>query len=148
MIADAHRRTEEALARFGPEAIRAAEIADLWNDDPRIPPLPTLLREIEAIRARGYAISMGAIALGAGIICVLLPTNPGEQPLGLGVAGLSAIIERDRDRILETIVEEAGSSASSSACHMARAWLEGQEGFQEGRVRQPASVTPRPDRRL
>lgn len=106
MIADAHRRTEEALANFGPEAIRAADIADLWNENPRVPALPALLREVDAIRARGYAISMNAIALGAGIICVLLPTNPGEQPLGLGVAGLSAMIERDRGRILDTIVEE------------------------------------------
>lgn len=105
-VADAHRRTEEALANFGPEAIRASEIADIWNENPRITPLAVLMKEIGTIRARGYSISLDAIALGAGICCALLPTNPGEQPLGLGVAGLSAMIERDRDMILNAIVEE------------------------------------------
>lgn len=105
-IADAHRRTTEAFSQFGPDGIRASEIADLWNENPEIPPLATLMKEIDAIRARGYAMTADGIALGAGIICTALPTNHGEQPLGLGVAGLSAMIERDRDMILDAIIDE------------------------------------------
>lgn len=105
-IAAVHARVETLYAEGGVDAIRASDIADIWNVDPKIPPLPDLMRDIEKIRRRGYSMSRNAVAIGAGIICVLLPTHENEQPLGLGVAGLSTMIERDRDFILETIQAE------------------------------------------
>lgn len=106
-IAEIRTQTEHTLSNDGPDAIKASEIADLWNASPTVMPLPVLMSEIEKIRSAGYSTTLDAVTLGAGIVCMLLPTNLGEQPLGVGVAGLSTIIERDRDLLVETIIEES-----------------------------------------
>jgi DNA-binding IclR family transcriptional regulator len=107
VVAETRQRTERALTKFGPDAIRASHIADLWNANPTVAPLSVLMSEIRKVRSNGFSISLDVTTLGAGIVCMLLPTNAGEQPLGVGVAGLSAIIKRDRDLIVSTMIEES-----------------------------------------
>ncbi|MWD25935.1 helix-turn-helix domain-containing protein [Aquicoccus sp. SCR17] len=119
-IAAIHARVEQLYRDGGVEAIRASEIADIWNVEPGIPTLPDLMRQIAKVRRQGYSMSQNAVAIGAGIICVLLPTHDNEQPLGLGVAGLSTMIERDRDLILETIQAETAKLGVSLALPVRR----------------------------
>lgn len=106
-IAAIHAKATQAYAEGSTDEIRASEIADIWNADPSIPSLPDLMALIETIRNQGYSMSQNMVAIGAGIICVLLLRHENEQPLGLGVAGLSTIIESDKDFILGTIKAEA-----------------------------------------
>ena len=40
-------------------------------------------------RARGYAMSLDQVTMHSGLIAMLLPTDPGEQPLVLGISGLT-----------------------------------------------------------
>ena len=40
-------------------------------------------------RERGYAMSLDQVTMHSGLIAMLLPTAPGEQPLVLGISGLT-----------------------------------------------------------
>jgi len=47
-------------------------------------------REVRRIREQGYALSTDHVVQGAGIVCVLLPDGMSEQPVGIGIGGLSS----------------------------------------------------------
>lgn len=106
-VAQVLERTRERVARLGARGVEASALADLWNADPVVPRLEDVMAEIAIVRACGFSLSLGRVTLGAGIVCVSLPTQKGEQPIGLGVGGLSTLIARDRRAILSSIVDHA-----------------------------------------
>lgn len=62
------------------------------RDEPLVD-LAAVRAEIAAVRARGYSLSTDRVVAGAGIVGVLLPASVAEQPIGLGLGGLSSAIE-------------------------------------------------------
>jgi DNA-binding IclR family transcriptional regulator len=93
-------RTEERVETQGAAGVNASEIVNIWNANPVVPKPKKLLRDLAEIRSRGFEISLGRVSLGAGIICVPLPRRLSEQPMGLGVGGLSTAISSERTSIL------------------------------------------------
>lgn len=106
-VVDIWKSTRTRVKAGGARAIHASEISNIWNANPVVSPLDTIMKELSEIRSCGYAISLGRVTFGAGIICFALPRRPLEQPIGLGIGGLSAIIERDKRSILKIVNEEA-----------------------------------------
>ena len=106
-VEDVCARARAALKSSGARGIRASEIANLWNESPMVSPLDEIMVEVSQIRQSGYALSLGRVTLGAGILCVALPRRPLEQPIGLGIGGLSEVIQRDKHKLLALIAEEA-----------------------------------------
>jgi DNA-binding IclR family transcriptional regulator len=49
--------------------------------------LAALQRELAAIRARGYSVTLRGVTPGAGIIGMLLPLEISGQPLAVGIGG-------------------------------------------------------------
>ena len=110
MVKDLWQQTKERIRSEGAQGIRPSEVSNLWNANPTVSPLAEIEAEIETIRRDGFAISLGRISFGAGIIAVALPRRPLEQPIGLGIGGLSELIARDADQILD-IIREGGRCA-------------------------------------
>jgi IclR family acetate operon transcriptional repressor len=102
------QQTKRRVKEEGAQGIQPSEVSNLWNAKPFVSPLPDIVSELKQIRRSGFAISLGRISLGAGIVCVALPRGPLEQPIGLGIGGLSELISRDAQQIL-SIVHEAAS---------------------------------------
>jgi IclR family acetate operon transcriptional repressor len=100
-------RARSTLKSDGARGIRASEIANRWNENPVVSPLDEILAEVAEIRRSGYALSLGRVTLGAGILCVPMPRRPLEQPIGLGIGGLSEVIQRDTYKLLALIADEA-----------------------------------------
>lgn len=100
-------KTREKVGTEGAQGIRPSEVSNLWNANPVVSPLGEIMNELQTIRKAGYAISLGRISLGAGIICIPLPRRPLEQPIGLGIGGLSELIARDTRSILKIVSEES-----------------------------------------
>lgn len=102
------QQTKQRIKQEGAQGIRPSEVSNLWNANPFVSPLSEIIGELREIRRTGFAISLGRISLGAGIVCVALPRGPLEQPIGLGIGGLSELISRDARQIL-SIVRSAAS---------------------------------------
>lgn len=64
---------------------------------PEAPPLKLeeVMAEVRDVREKGFAMSTNRVVSGAGIVCVLLPRAVREQPVGLGIGGLSSGIEEN-----------------------------------------------------
>jgi IclR family transcriptional regulator, acetate operon repressor len=107
VVKELWRKTREKVSAEGARGIRPSEVSNLWNADPVVSPLGEIMAELQTIRKAGYAISLGRISFGAGIICVPLPRRPLEQPIGLGIGGLSELIARDTRSILKIVNEES-----------------------------------------
>jgi IclR family acetate operon transcriptional repressor len=111
------RQTKRRIKQEGAQGIRTSQVSNLWNTNPFVSPLSEILDELQEIRQTGFAISLGRISLGAGIVCVALPRGPLEQPIGLGIGGLSELISRDAPRILSIVrhaADELGVSLKPS----------------------------------
>lgn len=102
------QQTRRRIKEEGAQGIRPSDVSNLWNANPFVSPLAEIMEELKQIRRTGFAISLGRISLGAGIVCVALPRGPLEQPIGLGIGGLSELISRDAQQIL-SIVHDAAS---------------------------------------
>lgn len=100
-------KTKEKVKAEGAKGIRPSEVSNLWNANPVVSELGEIMNELRDIRKTGFAISLGRISFGAGIICVALPRRPLEQPIGLGIGGLSELIERDTRAIFKIVSEES-----------------------------------------
>jgi IclR family acetate operon transcriptional repressor len=107
------RQTKRRIKQEGALGIRPSEVSNLWNANPFVSPLSEIIDELQEIRRTGFAISLGRISLGAGIVCVALPRAPLEQPIGIGIGGLSELISRDVRRIL-SIVRDAAADLGIS----------------------------------
>lgn len=102
------QQTKRRVKDGGAQGIRPSDVSNLWNANPFVSPLAEIMGELKQIRRTGFAISLGRISLGAGIVCVALPRGPLEQPIGLGIGGLSELISRDAQQIL-SVVRDAAS---------------------------------------
>ena len=102
------QQTRRRVKDEGAQGIRSSDVANLWNANPFVSPLAEIMEELKQIRRTGFAISLGRISFGAGIVCVALPRGPLEQPIGLGIGGLSELILRDTDQILSIVNDAAG----------------------------------------
>jgi DNA-binding IclR family transcriptional regulator len=102
------RQTKRRIKQEGALGIRPSEVSNLWNANPFVSPLSEIIDELQEIRRTGFAISLGRISLGAGIVCVALPRAALEQPIGIGIGGLSELISRDARRILSIVRDVAG----------------------------------------
>lgn len=101
------QQTRLRIKEEGAQGIRPSDISNLWNANPFVSPLSEIMEELKQIRRTGFAVSLGRISFGAGILCVALPRGPLEQPIGLGIGGLSELISRDADQILKIVHEAA-----------------------------------------
>jgi DNA-binding IclR family transcriptional regulator len=54
-------------------------------------------------REKGYALSVHQVTPYTGVIATLLPTPPGEQPLVIGIAGLSQRLISDEQRYVDAM---------------------------------------------
>jgi DNA-binding IclR family transcriptional regulator len=52
-----------------------------------------VLAQVTRDRERGYAISLNQVTMHSGLIAMLLPTEPGTQPLVLGISGLTVRLQ-------------------------------------------------------
>jgi DNA-binding IclR family transcriptional regulator len=48
-----------------------------------------VLANVKRDRAKGYSMSLNQVTMHSGLMAMLLPTEPGEQPLVLGISGLT-----------------------------------------------------------
>lgn len=79
-----------------------------------------IMAEIAAIRARGHALSASRIVPGAGIVCTLLPTAEGSQPMAIGIGGQAfEVVEKEEGfadllaaKIARHFAGEAGAAGS------------------------------------
>ncbi|MGY4330892.1 IclR family acetate operon transcriptional repressor [Bradyrhizobium sp. LB7.2] len=101
------QQTKRRIKEEGAQGIRPSDVSNLWNANPFVSPLSEIMEELKRIRRTGFAVSLGRISFGAGILCVALPRGPLEQPIGLGIGGLSELISRDADQILKMVHEAA-----------------------------------------
>jgi IclR family transcriptional regulator, acetate operon repressor len=109
MVKELWHQTKQRVRQEGAQGIRPSEVSNLWNANPFVSPLAEIVAELQEIRRRGFAVSLGRISLGAGIVCIALPRGPLEQPIGLGIGGLSELISRDARQILSIVREEANA---------------------------------------
>jgi DNA-binding IclR family transcriptional regulator len=107
MVKELWQQTKRSVKDEGAQGIRPSDVSNLWNASPFVSPLSEITEELQQIRRTGFAISLGRISLGAGIVCVALPRSPLEQPIGLGIGGLSELISRDADQILSIVHDSA-----------------------------------------
>lgn len=54
-----------------------------------------VLQAVARDRARGYAISLNQVTMHSGLIAMALPVPPGEQPLVIGISGLTVRLEEN-----------------------------------------------------
>ena len=71
----------------------------LQRDDASRLSLPAVRRDLDAIRAAGYAVSIDRISRGAGLVCMGLPERQGAGPMAVAVGGLSTIIRATSGRL-------------------------------------------------
>jgi DNA-binding IclR family transcriptional regulator len=64
-----------------------------------------LLRELDLIRARGYAYTEGTINPLSGGIAVELPTPPSQPPMALGIGAANETLRSERERLLGLLNE-------------------------------------------
>lgn len=62
-----------------------------------------LLHEIEQIRRLGFALSTDTVTPGGGMVAMLLPPTDDNQPLTIGLGGLSSVIAQNCDAYVETL---------------------------------------------
>ncbi len=62
-----------------------------------------VLFDVAADRARGYAVSLNQVTPHSGIIAMLLPTAAEENPLVLGISGLTIRLIENEHRYVETV---------------------------------------------
>jgi DNA-binding IclR family transcriptional regulator len=102
-------RTRERVRQHGAAGVSATEIVNLWNANPVVPSAKQLMSDLNHIRKLGYALSLGRVTFGAGILCIPLPRAPGERPMGLGVGGLSTAILEEKAAILDALAHHGSA---------------------------------------
>ncbi|MEY4751789.1 MAG: hypothetical protein RIQ60_4003 [Pseudomonadota bacterium] len=76
----------------------------------------TVCADMQAVRERGYAISIGTSMPGAAALAVLIPVAPGREPMSLSVGGPVHEIEIERERlaaVLRDAVEPMRQASSA-----------------------------------
>jgi DNA-binding IclR family transcriptional regulator len=64
-----------------------------------------ICRDIEAVRKRGYAISLGTSMPGAAALAVLIPVARDRGPMTLSVGGPMREVQTDRDRLAQVLTQ-------------------------------------------
>lgn len=59
-----------------------------------------VLAKLAQDRARGYAVSLDQVTMHSGLIALLLPTEPGTQPLVLGLSGLTVRLQEHEQKYI------------------------------------------------
>jgi DNA-binding IclR family transcriptional regulator len=96
------------------------------NDGPDVTEkisLAALRRDLQTIRAQGYAVSLNRVSAGAGVIGVRLPVEAGNWPLAIGIGGWSRNIRSRQDEIVGLLragVERHFNSAAPAEARAAR----------------------------
>lgn len=62
-----------------------------------------LVRDVEAARRQGYALSIGGVVPGAGALAMLLPERYGPTPLAIAISSVEAVVLRQRDAYVALI---------------------------------------------
>jgi len=79
-------------------AARVARARSTQTEGARPAKLSSIMAEVREIRKNGYSLSTDRVVTGAGIICILLPRAVRDQPVAIGIGGLSSgIVENSRD---------------------------------------------------
>ena len=66
-----------------------------------------LLREIDQIRAQGYALTEATIHPNGGVIAIEMPTPKSQPPMALGIGAPIDLLRSDRERLLRLLNEAA-----------------------------------------
>jgi IclR family transcriptional regulator, acetate operon repressor len=64
-----------------------------------------LLRTVAEDRERGYAVSCNQVTPHATLIAMLLPTERGDKPLAIGVAGLTDRLRANEQKYVKAMIE-------------------------------------------
>ncbi|MFG1230034.1 IclR family transcriptional regulator [Xanthobacter wiegelii] len=88
--AEIARRVDSVARRTGP-------------DDPRPPTLDEVMQDVAQVRRQGYSLSTDRLFPGAGVVCCLLPREVRDQPIGVGIGGLSAAISGNVEAYVELL---------------------------------------------
>lgn len=64
-----------------------------------------LLKELDLIRARGYAYTEGTVNPLSGVVAVEMPTPPSQPPMALGIGASIETLRGERDNLLELLTE-------------------------------------------
>lgn len=80
--------------------------------------IPQLLRTLVEVREQGYAFTADLVTPGGGVIAMPLPTHDAQQPLAIGVGGITEILKQRREKLVEilreTVAEFLGPEAVAS----------------------------------
>ncbi|MEW6257546.1 MAG: helix-turn-helix domain-containing protein [Pseudomonadota bacterium] len=95
-------------------ARRVARAAGLREEHQRVP-LHAVMEEVEAIRRRGYSRSVDRIAPGAGIVCVLIPGTAPDNPVAIGIGGLSSLLLERTDELVALLRDRTAHHLSAPA---------------------------------
>jgi IclR family transcriptional regulator, acetate operon repressor len=99
------------LAQLPPERVREIvqrHLASHRGEQGRVT-LAGVMRDLATIRAQRYCISVNRITPGAGVIAVALPHTQAAPQLALGIGGLAASMERERDRLVRLMRQAIAS---------------------------------------
>lgn len=78
--------------------------ANAMETDPALVlPLDAVLREREACRAQGYALSLGTSVAGASALAILVPVPRGARPMTLSLGGPMREIRGDEARLVRVL---------------------------------------------
>jgi DNA-binding IclR family transcriptional regulator len=64
-----------------------------------------LLKELDLIRARGYAYTEGTVNPLSGVVAVEMPTPPSQPPMALGIGAAIETLRAERENLLELLKE-------------------------------------------
>lgn len=62
-----------------------------------------LAAELNMVRRQGYSVSYNQVNPGGGMIAMLLPSADKEQPLAVGIGGVTSILQGNLDRYLTAL---------------------------------------------
>jgi DNA-binding IclR family transcriptional regulator len=83
-------------------------------DPSRRLPLKPFLEEIRQSRARGWAESAGAVRAGLSVLAMPLPTLLDQPPLAIGLGGDRAMVETQREVLVQALREVCGLLAEEA----------------------------------
>lgn len=84
--------------------------AEVASNDARLC-ISTLVEQVETVRNRGWAFTFDTITKGGGMIAMSLPRMNDEEPLVIGLPGITSDLKKNLHQYLDIIREEIGRYA-------------------------------------
>ncbi len=74
------------------------------NDESKLVKISELLPKIHEIRQNGYSFSVNSVTQGGGILAAPLPLHAGEQPMVVGIGGISEVMIGRKQELVDILL--------------------------------------------